>query len=76
MAQNAVKIMRARDLAASGRAHDVRVAAGVSLAEVAEDVGVTTGCVHGWERGRYLPRGERAVRYADVLAQLERAMRP
>lgn len=72
-ADSAVTLARLRADVVSGRARDIRERARLSQSEVAEAVGVTQPTVAGWEAGRKMPHGERAARYADLLARLERA---
>jgi HTH-type transcriptional regulator/antitoxin MqsA len=48
----------------------IRLAAGVSLAEVAEVVGVAARTIARWESGQSSPRGEYLGRYVDLLEQL------
>lgn len=67
-----VTLARLRADLASGRARRIREAARLSQAEVAEAIGTTQPAVAGYESGRRTPRGERAARYADLLARLER----
>lgn len=57
-------------MASTGAAKAIRQSAGVSLAEVAADVGVTRSCVHRWERGVRRPRGDAALRYLRLLEEL------
>jgi transcriptional regulator with XRE-family HTH domain len=71
MAGRPLKIAKAHRLLKTAAARELRISAGLSLADVAEGVGVTAGAVHAWEHGRYLPRGDHAVRYARLLADLE-----
>ena len=77
MAHSSARIARARHLGETGRAREIRVAAGVSLSEMAADVGVTDASIAGWERvpPRFLPRGENAVRYALILDRLAAEMK-
>lgn len=60
----------ARRLAANGEARRLRVASGLSLGDIARDVGVGVSTVSRWETGQRSPRGEAALRYAGVLAEL------
>jgi len=60
--QNLVRLARARDLARSGLARDVRLAAHVSLAELAAPVGVNISTLSRWERGLAQPTGRAALR--------------
>lgn len=65
-------IAEARALCKNGLARALRVAAGFSMAEVAERCEVTEGAVAHWEHGRRLPRSYTAIRYGRVLAELRR----
>lgn len=70
----AVQIARGRQAARSGDAGRIRLAAGLSQAEIARAVGVTASAVSQWEAGNRRPRGDTARRYAhliDVLATLD-----
>jgi DNA-binding XRE family transcriptional regulator len=59
-----------RRLAADGRARKIRQNVGLSLYDLARDLGVTPGTVSRWETGMRVPRGEAALRYADLLSEL------
>lgn len=50
----------------------VRRRCGISQGVIAQAVGAGAAQVSNWERGRWLPRGERAERYARVIAGLRR----
>lgn len=69
MSTGAVELVRMRELVNGGQVRQVRVSAGLSLAEVGREVGVCPSTVFYWERGR-IPRGEAAVRYARLIMQL------
>lgn len=64
----------ARRLAASGRGRTIRHSAGLTCAEVGDQVGVNGATISRWETGKRTPRGEDAGRYGRVLASLERAI--
>lgn len=64
----------ARRLAANGTARQIRLAAGLSLYDVARDVGVRAGTVSRWETAQRVPRGEAAVRWAELLRDLAALM--
>lgn len=53
-----------------GRARDLRVAAGLSQALVAQECGVTASTVHKWEVGMSSPRGRNLVVYHAFLTGL------
>lgn len=59
-----------RAFARSGAARSIRIAAGLSLPEVAEACGVVACTVYRWERGQRAPRGKPALRYAALLDSL------
>ena len=63
-------IANARSLAASGAAKSIRVAAHLTLTEIASEVGVTASAVCRWERGQRSPRGDAAREYGHLLRQL------
>ncbi len=69
---NALAIIDARELAESGRAAELRRAAGLSQADVADTCGVTEAAVSRWESGKRSPRGARARAYAQLLNELSR----
>jgi DNA-binding transcriptional regulator YiaG len=64
------KRTRARRLAGSGAAKSIRVAAGVSLPEVAHELEVAISTVWRWENGQRVPKGDASERYADLLDRL------
>ena len=66
----ALLISEARELVRSGEARELRLAARLSLAELAEDVGVHPTTIWGYEAGRRTPTGAAAVRYARLLRKL------
>jgi DNA-binding transcriptional regulator YiaG len=51
----------------------IRVAAGVSFAEVGAELGVSATAVMRWERGTSTPRRDRAVAYRRLLDELQKA---
>lgn len=64
-------LIEGRAAAQSGRGRALRKAAGLSLAELAELVGVSTPTVYYWETGDRRPTGERAIEYALVLRLID-----
>lgn len=65
-----VMLAQTRRLVTSGEARRLRVAAAVSLREMANAVGVSPSTILRWERAERSPRGEAAVRYGTLLDQL------
>ena len=68
-------VSEARRLAGGGGARAIRVAAGVTLYEVAAACGVYPSTVGRWEKGERRPRGRGAAQYALVLRELARPPR-
>jgi len=64
------RLVRVRQLAASGEARRIRQSANVSLNEIAEEVGVSLGAVWKWETGNARPTGQSALRYLRLLERL------
>lgn len=71
-AMNTKDLVRVRHLAVTGAARALREAAGLSLADVAEPIGVDRSTVWRWERGLRRPHGEPARRYLELLTELSR----
>jgi transcriptional regulator with XRE-family HTH domain len=70
-----VKIADARDHARSGAGRLVRLTAGISLREMAREIGVDPSALLRWERGEHRPTGAAAARWVDELHRLaEREM--
>ena len=65
-------LSRTRDMVASGKARELRLAAGLSLGDVAQTAGLSTSAVWRFENGQRVPRGAGAIRYGRVLAVLDR----
>lgn len=61
-----------RWLSASGGARAIRERAGLSLAELAAEIGVDRSTLWRWETRRRRPRGEAALRYLALLEELSR----
>ena len=64
------EVSKVRALARSGSARAIRLAAGITLGEVAASVGCSHSAVFRWEAGERKPMGRRALRYAAVLDAL------
>ena len=62
----------ARRFIASGEARTLRKSLGLSLSEVAKDLGMGVSTLSAWERGVVRPAGRSAVRYHELLTGLER----
>jgi DNA-binding transcriptional regulator YiaG len=74
-AKQTLKLVEARRLAASGEGKAVREGAGLSLHEVAAAISLSVSGLFRWENGERIPRGERAVAWAEFLEQLAAARR-
>jgi transcriptional regulator with XRE-family HTH domain len=66
----AARARAARKLPAPVRARQLRLAAGVELAEMAALIGVSRRSLWLWELGKVQPNGTNAVRYAEALEVL------
>jgi DNA-binding transcriptional regulator YiaG len=60
----------ARFLASSGEGRRIRVAARVSLSELAGEIGVTKASLRRWESGLMVPRGRHAAAYLTALRRI------
>ena len=75
-ASEALRLVEARRLAASGEGKSIREAAGLSIHETADVLGLSVSALFRWENGERVPRGDRAVAWADFLEQLGATRRP
>jgi len=73
---SALRLLQARALLASGEARRIRQAVGLSLSDIAADIGVTDSAIYRWERGERIPRGRAAADYAALLMQLREMLEP
>lgn len=72
-----VELSVVRLLARSGAAKAIHLAAGLSLPQVAEAVGVKSPTtVYLWEEGLRAPSGLPALRYRNLLEDLQRGLDP
>jgi DNA-binding transcriptional regulator YiaG len=67
----AVKLAKARQIARSGQGRRIRLAARLSCAQVGGVVGVADVTVLRWEAGTRKPSGRAALKYADLMDDLE-----
>ena len=70
---NLPAVAHARSLASSGAAQSIRIAAGLSLREVAAELDVSPSTVLRWERAERVPRASAAERYGHLLDDLMRS---
>ena len=68
-------LVEVRQRGRNGSAKAIRIAAGLTIAEVAAAVGVGESTVSRWEGGSRQPRGEAALRWAALLTELSTAQR-
>ncbi|MFF7200483.1 helix-turn-helix domain-containing protein [Streptomyces sp. NPDC008141] len=67
------QVLRLADVRAavsSGEAQRLRVAAQLSIGEVANAIGVDQSTVWRWEQGARKPRGEGALAYGELIKAL------
>jgi transcriptional regulator with XRE-family HTH domain len=62
--------LQGSEWARSGRGARIRIVAGVTQAQLAQELGVHPLTVSRWERGERAPRGAQAAQYARVLQVL------
>jgi DNA-binding transcriptional regulator YiaG len=74
MANDAERLAKIRSMCRSGEARRRRLAAELSLSEVADSCGVQVATVHRWETGGRRPRREAGLRYLEVLESIARAV--
>jgi len=68
-----IALVLVRRLVTSGTAKEIRLGAGLSLADIATACGIDQSTVSRWERGERTPTGEGARRYGELLAALSSA---
>lgn len=68
---HALRLVQLRAAISTGETRRLRVEARLSISEMAAACGVDQSTLWRWEQGKRLPRGEHAVRYADVLDSLQ-----
>ncbi|MFJ2631096.1 helix-turn-helix domain-containing protein [Streptomyces sp. NPDC087422] len=59
-----------RAAVSSGEARRLRESARLSISEVASACGVDQSTVWRWERGTRSPRGDKALRYGELIESL------
>jgi DNA-binding transcriptional regulator YiaG len=73
MAQaQALRLADVRSALTSGEAERLRVAAQLSIGEVARACGVDQSTVWRWERGVRKPRGDAALAYGELIESLRK----
>ncbi len=70
--QAILRLAAARAHAANGTGRVIRQRHRLTMIEVAESIGVGEDLLSRWERGERRPRGEGALRWVDLLAELQR----
>lgn len=68
----ALRLARVRDAVSSGEAMRLRVEAALSISEVARSCGVDQSTVWRWERGARSPRGDKALKYGELIESLRK----
>ena len=67
-----VAIAKGRRLAASGAGRALRVAAGLSLRDLARALGTSPAVVSRWERGQRVPHADMAEQWVTLLGRLQK----
>ncbi len=68
--EQVVALAELRRKCRTGEARRIRIEAGVSQSEAGAPAGVGPAVVSRWENGERAPRGEAALRYAELLDDL------
>ncbi len=68
-----IRRVKAARLPAPDERRKIRLSAGVSLEELAAELGVTPGAVSRWELGQSEPRTKNALAYRALLDALKKA---
>ena len=71
LSDDALDLARLRDMTTSGKARRIRLAARLSLHEMARAIGSSHAAVQRWETNERRPRGELALRYLALLDALQ-----
>jgi DNA-binding transcriptional regulator YiaG len=72
--EHVVLLATARTHAANGTGRAIRQRARLSLGDVARAIGSSGPVVSRWENGLRMPSGPPAVRWSQLLAELEKAL--
>ena len=72
---SAVELALARALSASRHGREIRMAARLTLDDVAQSVGADPASVLRWETGAVRPRREAAVRWARLMRELAKVQK-
>ncbi|WP_414720617.1 helix-turn-helix domain-containing protein [Streptomyces sp.] len=72
---HALRLVQLRAAISTGETRELRVAARLSISELAAACGVDQSTLWRWEQGKRLPRGDRALRYADLVDSLRKRIR-
>jgi len=67
------QVVRGRRLT-HGTGRRIRMLAGLSMRELAEELGVNAPTLDRWERGKSNPRPIQAVRWLEAIERLRRAL--
>ena len=66
--------LKQRSLPSPAVRRALRVAAGLTQADLAAELGVSRAAVARWESGTRVPRGDYRITYAALLRELSRAV--
>jgi transcriptional regulator with XRE-family HTH domain len=74
--EDLIALTRARQLSSTGLGRRIRLAAGLSVREVATAIDVEATTLWRWERGTSRPRGSAARHWQALLAELRAELDP
>lgn len=69
-----LSLAAARRHATTGSGEAIRKAARLTLAEIASAIGASEASVCRWEKGQQTPRTAVGIRWAELLAELEKTL--
>ncbi len=69
--RHTVLLATARTYSATGQGRSIRIRARLSQRDIARAIGSTEPVICRWETGQRMPSGEAAVKWAELLNQIE-----
>ncbi|WJD99734.1 helix-turn-helix transcriptional regulator [Streptomyces antimycoticus] len=74
--KHVLRLAQVRAALVSGEARQLRVAAHLSVSEVASECGVDQSTIWRWENGVRTPRGKTALIYGEIIQSLRKQAAP
>ena len=67
-----IQLAKARAMARNGEAQAIRERNHLTISEVAREIEVSPSSVMRWEKGERSPRGDSAIRFAELMHKLDK----